>query len=142
MKTYDLLKLFIDGEVYYEDCCRVEVNEYTESMKWLVGAVEDVKPGKDIAYGEYLVTFKHITINGKEQEPDYKLHDDDGGQVLMYRIERELSLSDSEKTSLTGTLHAVYKTWRRYPGMNTGKSEIHNLYREDITNIINIHDRL
>ena len=39
-------------------------------------------------------------------------------------------------------LHAAFKTWRRYPGMNNGHSEIHNVYSEDIDELIKIHDEL
>lgn len=79
----------------------------------------------------------------KRVEPDVTLtFEDDGKHVWLYRIDEGLSLSDSERTSLKGVLHATYKTFRRYSGMNIGRSEIHNLYREDIDNIINIHDRL
>ena len=53
-----------------------------------------------------------------------------------------LAMNSQEAQLLKATLHAVYKTWRRYPGMNTGKSEVNDLYSQDLDTIINIHDRL
>ena len=53
-----------------------------------------------------------------------------------------LAMNSEEAQLLKGTLHAVYKTWRRYPGMNNGKSEVYDLYPQDLDTIIKIHDRL
>ena len=86
MKTRDLLELFISGSVIYENVTKVEVNEYTD-LKWLVGAV-DAKVGEDVAYGQYLVYYMPIEESySKPITPDYTLHDCDGGEIYLLRID-------------------------------------------------------
>ena len=53
-----------------------------------------------------------------------------------------LQLTEQEAQTLKSVLHAVYKTWRRDPGMNIGSSHVYNLYSSDLDTIINIHDKL
>lgn len=91
MKQYDILDLFITGELIHENVSKVEVNEYTESMKWLVGAIDDVKPGKDIPFGEYLVYYSPAELNDGSGcvKPDYTLHDEYDGEIYMIRIDTE-----------------------------------------------------
>jgi len=43
-----------------------------------------------------------------------------------------LILTGEQALALKSILHAVGKTWRRYPGMNIGSSQVHNLYGSDI----------
>lgn len=140
MKTRDLLELFISGGIIYENVSKVTVDEDND-MRWLVGAVD----AKDVRNGNYLVYYEPIeTGYDKYVQPDYTLHDEDGTAIYLLRIDDDnmLELNDGERQTLKNVLHAAYKTFRRYPGMNTGKSEIHNLWYDDITTIINIHDRL
>lgn len=52
-----------------------------------------------------------------------------------------INLTPEEAQALKSTLHAVTNTWRRYPGMNTGSSQVHNLYWSDIETLIAIYDK-
>lgn len=52
-----------------------------------------------------------------------------------------INLTPEEAQTLKSTLHAVTHTWRRYPGMNTGSSQVHNLYWSDIETLMAIHDK-
>lgn len=52
-----------------------------------------------------------------------------------------INLTPEEAQTLKRTLHAVTHTWRRYPGMNTGSSQVHNLYWSDIETLMAIHDK-
>lgn len=80
------MELFISGSVICENVTKVEVNEYTD-LKWLVGAV-DAKAGKDVAYGQYLVYYMPIEESyNKPVIPDYTLHDYDGGEIYLLRID-------------------------------------------------------
>ena len=54
----------------------------------------------------------------------------------------QISVTKEEATVLKQVLHAVYKTFRRTPGMNIGSSQVHNLYPSDIQKLIAVHDRL
>lgn len=138
MKKSDLLELFISGQVIYENVTKVTVDDETD-MKWLVGAVD----GKDVAHGTYLVYYMPIEKSyGETVKPDYTLHDEDGTEIFMLRMDDKLELSADEAQTLKSVLHAVYKTWRRDPGMNIGSSHVFNLYSQDLDAIINIHDRL
>ena len=126
--------------------------EWEQNEDWWkhqIGAL----PEKTVPAGRYMAIYESQYFDNKESfmygedykriEPDVTLtFKEDGKHVWLYRIDEDLTLSDTERTTLKGTLHAVYKTWRRYPGMNNGKSEVHNLYSQDIDTIINIHDRL
>ena len=85
MKQKDLLELFISGAVIYENVSRVKVYDDTD-MKMAVGAVDaqDVKPG------DYLVYYQPIEKSYEEYvTPEYTLHDEDGGELYMLRIEEE-----------------------------------------------------
>lgn len=53
-----------------------------------------------------------------------------------------LHMSDEEAQLLKQVLHAAYKTWRPYPGLPYGHSEIHSMYPEHIDLIIKMHDAL
>lgn len=52
-----------------------------------------------------------------------------------------IELTTHEAQTLKSVLSAVSKTWRRYPGMNTGSSQVHNLYWSDIETVLRIHDK-
>lgn len=52
-----------------------------------------------------------------------------------------INLTPEEEQALKSTLHAVTHTWRRYPGMNIGSSQVHNLYWSDIETLMAIHDK-
>ena len=52
-----------------------------------------------------------------------------------------INLTPEEAQALKSTLHAVTHTWRRYPGMNTGSSQVHNLYWSDIETLMEIYDK-
>lgn len=57
-------------------------------------------------------------------------------------MSKTLELTELQAELLKNVLHAVYKTWRRSPGMNIGSSQVHNLYSQDLDTIIKIHDML
>ena len=93
MKTRDLLELFISGSVIYENVTEVEVNEDTD-LKWLVGAV-DAKAGKDVTCGQYLVYYMPIWESyNKPVTPDYTLHDEDGTDIYLLRIDDDNATTD------------------------------------------------
>ena len=52
-----------------------------------------------------------------------------------------INLTPDEATAMKSCLHAVTHTWRRYPGMNIGSSQVHNLYWSDIETLMAIHDK-
>ena len=52
-----------------------------------------------------------------------------------------IEFTPEEAQALKSTLHAVTHTWRRYPGMNIGSSQVHNLYWSDIETLMAIHDK-
>ena len=52
-----------------------------------------------------------------------------------------IELTPEEAQALKSTLHAVTHTWHRYPGMNTGSSQVHNLYLSDIEMLMAIYDK-
>lgn len=54
----------------------------------------------------------------------------------------QICVTEEEATVLKQVLHAVYKTYKRIPGMNIGSSQVHNLYLSDIQKLIVIHDKL
>lgn len=110
-------------------------------------------PDKMVPAGKYITIYEGQYFNNKDSfvydddykkiEPDVTLtFSDDGKKLWLYRLDEWMTLSDEETTTLKGVLHAVYKTWRRYPGMNTGRSEVHDLYSQDLDTIIKIHDKL
>ena len=43
-----------------------------------------------------------------------------------------LSLTATELQLLRSVISAAAHTWRHYPGLNTGKSVIHDVYPEDL----------
>lgn len=61
-------------------------------------------------------------------------------------------MSETDKLTITVTaeqamtvksiLHAVGRTFRKYKGMNTGHSEVHNLYLSDVYTCFTIADEL
>ncbi len=53
----------------------------------------------------------------------------------------DIELTTQEAQTLKSVLHAVSNTWRRYPGMNTGSSQVHNLYWSDVETVLRIHDK-
>lgn len=53
-----------------------------------------------------------------------------------------IELTTQEAQTLKSVLSAVSKTFLRYPGMNTGSSQVHNLYWSDIETLLGIHDKL
>lgn len=52
-----------------------------------------------------------------------------------------INLTPKEAKAMKSCLHAVTHTWRRYPGMNTGSSQVHNLYWSDIETLLAIYDK-
>lgn len=44
----------------------------------------------------------------------------------------QIELRREELDLIAHTLHAVGRTFKRYSGMNTGSSQVHNVYSEDI----------
>lgn len=52
-----------------------------------------------------------------------------------------IELTTQEAKAVKSVLHAVTHTFRRYPGMNTGSSQVHNLYWSDIETLMAIHDK-
>ena len=83
MKKSDLLELFISGEVIYENVTKVTVDKETD-MKWLVGAVD----GNNVRHGTYLVYYMPIEdSHGVPITPDYTLHDEDGTEIFLLRID-------------------------------------------------------
>lgn len=52
-----------------------------------------------------------------------------------------IELTPEEAEAMKSCLHAVTHTWRRYPGMNTGSSQVHNLYWSDIEMLMTIYDK-
>ncbi len=93
---------------------------------------------------EYQLLLVEATLDGADYGIGIEWSPELGGVFGHWKAPKKkiLSLTDEEATLLKGTLHAVYKTWRRHPGLNIGKSEVHNLYSQDIDSIINIHNRL
>ena len=53
-----------------------------------------------------------------------------------------IHMTSEQAVLLKDTLSAVINTFRRYPGMNIGSSEVHNLYGEDITELLSVHDSI
>ena len=53
-----------------------------------------------------------------------------------------LTLTGEQALTLKSILHAVGKTWRRYPGMNTGSSQVHNLYASDLDLCFKLSDEI
>lgn len=54
----------------------------------------------------------------------------------------DLHLNDNEQQLMKSVLHALYKTFKREPGLNTGRCTVANINREDLTMLISIHDRI
>ena len=52
-----------------------------------------------------------------------------------------IELTTQEAQTLKNVLSAVSKTFRHYQGMNTGSSQVHNLYWSDIETLMAIHDK-
>jgi hypothetical protein len=52
-----------------------------------------------------------------------------------------IKLTPYEATAMKQCLHAVTHSWRQHPGMNTGSSQVHNLYWSDIETLMAIHDK-
>lgn len=44
----------------------------------------------------------------------------------------QIELRREELKLIADTLHAVGRTFKRYNGMNTGSSQVHNVYSEDL----------
>ena len=53
-----------------------------------------------------------------------------------------IHMTSEQAVLLKNTLSALINTFRRYPGMNIGSSQVHNLYGEDITELRGIHDSI
>jgi len=53
-----------------------------------------------------------------------------------------ITLTAEQALDVKSILHAVGKTFRHYTGMNTGKSEVHNLYPSDLELCFNIADAI
>lgn len=53
-----------------------------------------------------------------------------------------ITLTAEQALDVKSILHAVGKTFRHYNGMNTGKSEVHNLYQSDIELCFKISDAI
>jgi len=83
MRKSDLLELFISGEIIHENVTKVTVDKETD-MKWLVGSVD----GKNVEHDTYLVYYMPIEDgHGQTIKPDYILHDEDGAEIFMLRID-------------------------------------------------------
>ena len=93
---------------------------------------------------EYQLLMVEATLDGANYGIGIEWGPEFGGIFGHWKAPQKklLAMNGEEAQLLKGTLHAVYKTWRRHRGLNIGKSEVHNLYSQDIDNIINIHDRL
>lgn len=52
-----------------------------------------------------------------------------------------IKLTPEEAKAMKSCLHAMTHSWRRYPGMNTGSSQVHNLYLSDIETLMTIYDK-
>lgn len=53
-----------------------------------------------------------------------------------------LQLNEQEQQLLKNVLHALYKTFRREPGMNIGSCQCSNVYPDDLKTLIDLHERL
>lgn len=83
MKKSDLLDLFIKGELIYENVTKLTVEKGTD-MKWEMGAVD----GNWVGHGTYLVYYMPIEDSrGVPVTPDYTLHDEDGTEIFLLRID-------------------------------------------------------
>ena len=54
----------------------------------------------------------------------------------------QIELRRTELELIANTLHAVGKTFKRYQGMNTGSSQVHNLNPEDIDVFFRLSDMI
>ena len=52
-----------------------------------------------------------------------------------------IEMTTQEAKAVKSVLHAVTHTWRRYQGMNTSSSQVHNLNWSDIEMLLSIHDK-
>lgn len=86
MKARKILDLFIEGSITHEEISKIEVNNYTD-LNWLIGAVD----GLDVPSGEYVVYYKPITNIYDEVycKPDYIVHDEDGDEIYLLKIEED-----------------------------------------------------
>lgn len=93
---------------------------------------------------EYQLLMVEATLDGANYGIGIEWSPELGGVFGHWKAPQKklLAMNGEEAQLLKGTLHAVYKTWRHYPGMNIGKSEVYDLYPQDLDTIINIHDRL
>ena len=53
-----------------------------------------------------------------------------------------LMLTGEQASTLKEILYAVGKTFKRYPGMNYGGSQVHNLYSYDIDLCLKLSDEI
>lgn len=93
---------------------------------------------------EYQLLMVEATLDGANYGIGIEWSPELGGIFGHWKAPQKklLAMNGEEAQLLKGTLHAVYKTWRRYPGMNNGKSEVYDLYPQDLDTIIKIHDKL